>query len=253
MKLITRFILSLFILTFVSITSKAQNKKDSTQSIAFVRFEYGHFGVAGDLAKSFINSNIIGGSVGFKTATNWQFSLSGGGNFSTKVKDNGLLSNILNDAGDLTDADGELVKVVFEQRGYNVFANVSKILNIRNSNPNSGLITEFGLGFFQHKIKIDYRDGNLFQLDGEIEKGYDRLHNGIALRQFIGYQHFGPNNLANFYLGFELQEAFTKNRREYNYNTREYDKKQKTDILYGFRFGWIIPFKKRASEDFYYY
>jgi hypothetical protein len=110
-----------------------------------------------------------------------------------------------------------------------------------------------GVGYLQHKIKIDYRDGTVYQLSEEMRKGYDRLHTGIATRQFIGYQYFGKRNLMNFYGGFEFNQGFTKNRREFNYDTRSFDKERKFDFLYGFKVGWVIPFRSRETEEFYYY
>lgn len=244
-----------FSLLFIgfSICTDAQDKADSSQAIVFVRFDYGHYFAAADFEDRFTNSNSVGGSFGYKTASNWMLSVSGGANFSRKVKENGLLDDIINSAGDVTDEDGELVKLIYEQRGLNLFVSGGKIFSIFNSNPNSGIITEVGIGYFQHKIKIDYRDGTVYQLSDDMLKGYDRLHTGFALRQFLGYQFFGPKNLFNFYLGFEFQEAFTKNRRAFNYDTKSFDTEQKVDFLYGFRFGWVIPIKKRSAEEFYYY
>lgn len=238
---------------FITAQIFGQEKADTSEAIVFVRFDYGYHLTAGDFEERFENSNSIGGSFGYKTASNWVFTISGGSNFSRKVKINNLLGDIINSAGDVTDEDGELVKLIYEQRGLNFYASAGKIFNVFNSNPNSGLITEFGIGYLQHRIKIDYRDGTVYQLSDNMVKGYDRLHTGIAFRQFIGYQHFGSKNLFNFYLGVEFQEGITKNRREYNYDTKSFDKAIKNDFLYGLRVGWIIPIKKRSSEEFYYY
>lgn len=233
--------------------SHAQTNIDSAQSIVFIRFEYAHLWVGGDLEKRFINSNAVGGSLGYKTRSNWQFGINGAFHFSNQVKVNGLLDDVINEAGDVTDSDGELVKLTYEHRGLSFFVQAAKIFPVFNSNPNSGIITQFGFGYLQHQIKIDYRDGTVFQLDENDLKGYDRLHTGLAFRQFVGYQYFGPKNLMNFYIGFEFQEALTVNRRGYNYDTRSFDTDTKNDLLYGFRFGWIIPFRRRAAEEFYYY
>lgn len=243
-------------LTILSISTSslfAQTKKDSAQSIFFVRFEYGYYNTAGDFENRFPNSNAAGGSIGFKTASNWQFGINAAAHFSNKVITNGLLNDIINEAGDATDADGELVKVTYEQRGLSLFFQVGKVFPVFGSNPNSGIITQAGIGFLRHNIKVDYRDGIVYQLSEDMLKGYDHLSSGIAIKQFVGYQYFGKRNLLNFYLGFELMQGYTKNKREYNYDTREFDTDLKHDFLYGFRAGWIIPIRKRASEEYYYY
>ena len=131
---------------------------------------------------------------------------------------------------------------------------VGRVFNeFLSPNPNSGILLTAGAGYFQHKIKIDFRDGTVFQLSEDRLKGYDRLTTGIAFQQFVGYQFYGRSNLLNFYAGFEFIQAFTKNRREYNYDSRSFDTGNKSDYLAGFRFGWVIPFRKRRSEEFYYY
>ncbi len=227
--------------------------QDSSLSFGYVKFQYAYLLPGGDYEDRFGNTNSVGGELGFKTFKNWHFSISGSYLFSRNVKVNNLLSDVINEAGDVTDADGQLVKLIYEMRGQSYYFRIGKVFPIFNSNANSGLLINFGVGYLQHKIKIDYRDGIVYQLDEERIKGYDRLTSGLALNQFIGYQYFGKRNLLNFYLGFEFNQAFTKNRREYNYDERAFDKEAKTDILSGFRFGWVIPFKSRKSEEFYYY
>ena len=91
------------------------------------------------------------------------------------------------------------------------------------------------------------------QLTEEMEKGYDRLSTGFSLNQFIGYQYFGKTRLINFFAGIEGIQAFTKNRRGYNYDTQKVDTKERFDSMYGIKVGWIIPFYKKTTQEFYYY
>lgn len=226
---------------------------DSSQTIFYVSFDYGIYSVGGDWEERFTNSNAAGGSLGLKLANNWQFKISSTFHFSNKVNSNGILDDIINEVGDVTDFDGELVKIIYEQRGLGFKAEIGKIIPFINKNANSGLLLQAGAGYFQHRTKIDYRDGTVFQLEEEDLKGYDRLHNGFATNQFVGILFFGKSNFFNFFGGFEFNQAFTRNRREYNYDTRSFDREQKLDLYYGLKIGWMIPFKKRASEEFYYY
>ena len=215
----------LFLLNVVILQgfSQSKNHRDSSESIPFIRFQYAHLLPSGDFEETFDNSNSVGGAFGFKTASNFQFEIEGNFMFGSRIKRPDLLSSITNQRGDITDSEGELVKIIYDLRGFSIFASAGRVFSFKNTNPNSGILTQF-----------------------------DRLHSGLALKQFVGYQHFGRKNRYNFYLGFEFQQGFTKNRREYNYDTQSFDKGQKFDLLYGFRIGWSIPIRERASEDFYY-
>ncbi|MBL4710179.1 MAG: hypothetical protein JKY48_17245 [Flavobacteriales bacterium] len=226
---------------------------DSSETIPFIRFQYSFLLPSGDFETSYGNSSSVGGAIGLKSKSNWQFEFEYSFMFGADLKRKDLLSDIINEAGDVTDSDGELIKIIYDLRGYSIFSSVGKIFPISKKNLNSGILVQAGIGFLQHRIFIDYRDGEAFQLNKEMLKGYDRLHNGLALKQFVGYQYFGSKNLINFYIGVEFQEGFTKNKREYNYDTKSFDKNQKNDFLYGLRLGWSIPIRKRTSDNFYYY
>ena len=237
---------------FVQTCAQSKTYRDSSEAIPFIRFQYAYLLPSGNFEETFERANLVGGAFGFKTASNFQFELEGNFMFGSKVKRPDLLSGISNNRGDITDSEGELVRIIYDLRGFSIFALAGKLFPLNVTNENSGILTQVGVGFLQHKIYIDYRDGDVFQLNEEMLKGYDRLHNGIALKQFIGYQNFGRKNFYNFYIGIEFQQGFTKNRRQYNYDTQSFDLGQKFDLLYGFRLGWSIPIRERASEDFYY-
>jgi len=57
----------------------------------------------------------------------------------------------------------------------------------------------------------------------------------------------------NFYIGIEFTQAFTKNRRGFNYNTGEYDNASRLDLLYSLKAGMVIPFARRAPKSYYTY
>jgi len=236
----------------VDVFAQASQDSDSASAFAFIRFQYSLLSPAGDFEKTFGVTQAVGGALAYKTATNWHFEVEGSFLFGGDVKRKDLLSGIINEAGDVTDADGELVKVILDMRAYSLYGSVGKLFPIFG-NQNSGILVQFGVGYLQHRIKVDFRDGEVFQFSDEMLKGYDRLHRGVALKQFVGYQYFGKRNLINFNIGFEFNQGFTKNKREYNYDSRSFDKGQKTDLLNGLRIGWTIPIKERTSDDFYYY
>lgn len=231
----------------------AQDSSVSKSLLPMIQFNYAYQIPAADLQNRFGNNSNVGVAFLLKNSKNFQFGIQGEAIFDGKVIEPGVLDPIRNDNGHFTDADGEPIVVTTEERGLAIFLTAAKIIELGNKNPESGLIFQLGLGFLQHKIKIDYRAGEIHQLSEEMMKGYDRLSNGPALRQSIGYQFMGKRNLANFYIGLEITEAFTKSKRGFNYDTGKHDNESRLDIYSGARFGWIIPFRKRRSDTYYYY
>lgn len=253
MKMIKQLRATLLILSLIMTSLYSSAQSDSTVAFSFIRFQYSHLFPSGDYESTFGNSNAVGAAFGYKTSQNWQFEVETNFLFGADVKRTNLLNDVINERGDAIDNDKELVIITTDLRGLSFYASIGKVFRIFNSNPNSGLLTQLGVGFLQHKIFVDFRDGEVFQLSEERLKGYDRLHRGFALKQFIGYQHFGNKNQVNFYIGLEIEQGFTKNIREYNYDTRSFDRASKFDLLYGLRVGWSFPIRKRGSDDFYYY
>ena len=229
--------------------------KTKVQStLPMLRVNYAYQFPGGDLQKRFDNNSNVGASFSLLTQSNFQFGIQAEAMFDGSVHEPGLLGDIFNINGQLTNADGQQTVVTTEERGFAIFLTAAKLFPLNASNnTGSGFLLELGAGYLQHKIKLDYRGGKLYQLTDELMKGYDRLSSGPALRQSIGYQFLSKRNLVNFYLGVEITEAFTKSKREYNYDTMEYDKDSRFDIYTGIRAGWIIPFRKRRTESYYYY
>lgn len=231
----------------------SQVNMDSLLGVPFVKLNFGYFAPANDFEKRFGNTASVGGEIGYKTKSNWQFSFKMDANFGNTVKEPSILNFLTNGDGDVTTQDGIITSILVEQRGYNFHFMTGKIFNFNGANKNSGLLISAGIGFLSHRINLDYRDGNVLQLTEEMEKGYDRLSTGFSLNQFIGYQYFGKTRLINFFAGIEGIQAFTKNRRGYNYDTQKVDTKERFDSMYGIKVGWIIPFYKKTTQEFYYY
>ena len=120
-------------------------------------------------------------------------------------------------------------------------------------NKNSGLLLMGGLGFLQHRIRIENLDNRVPNLNDDYVKGYDRLSNGFAAHQFIGYMHLSNSRRLNFYVGFELNQAWTQNRRGYNFDKQQVDKEKRLDLLYGIKVGWILPLYPKGAQKYFYY
>ena len=228
---------------------------DTTIHIPMFYASFSYQVPGGDLADRFGANANIGGGFQWKTNTNWVF----GGDFNyifgstIKIEDE-LMSNLRTESGHYIDQAGNFGIVNNYERGYFVSLKVGKVIPVLSPNPNSGILLMAGVGYVQHKIRIEVTDNNIPQLMGDYKKGYDRLTGGISLSQFIGYMFFSNSKLANFYGGFEVTEAFTKPLRDVNFDTRKPDEvSNRLDLFFGVRVAWIIPLMKRLPDKVYYY
>ena len=120
-------------------------------------------------------------------------------------------------------------------------------------NNNSGLFISGSLGLLQHKIRIE-NDGNRApQILNDFKKGYDKLTNGLAVSEFIGYMYIGESQILNFYAGFEFYQAWTQSRRDFDFGTMQVDTQKRLDMLHSFKIGWVIPLYKRLPDKYYYF
>lgn len=160
---------------------------------------------------------------------------------TTGVKEDSLLQEINTEVGWPISTEGFLVPITTSLNGYMIQASVGKVFSSSKINPNSGLSIDFGLGFIQHKINYKYDGDVLPQIEGEYLKGYDRLTNGISFSQGIGLMRYSNNNYLSYYIGLTAIEAFTKNRRDFNFDSQEKDDSQRLDIMIGLDFRVLLP------------
>lgn len=194
----------------------------------------------GDLAERFGENLNAGGSLLYMTSKKWLFGTEGYFLFGNTIKEN-VLANLFTSDGYIIGSSKQYTNVFTEERGWFIGATVGKIIPITQKDKRSGLRLTLSLGVLEHKIRIDDQLGDVPQLADDYIKGYDRLTNGLALTEFIGYQHFSKNRLINYFVGFEFTQGFTQSRRSFNYDTMEADTSARLDLLYGFRVGWTLP------------
>src|SRR5688572_26799444 len=123
---------------------------------------------------------------------------------------------------------------------------------IAKASVNSGVYVLAGAGFMQHKIHYEDVSRTASQLRGDYKKGYDRLTNGLALTQNLGYMYLAERRNINFFVQLEITEGFTQNRRDYNFDLMGPDNQKRLDLLYGIKLGWIFPVYKKLPQEFYY-
>ncbi len=206
----------------------------------------------GDLKDRFGFNLSVGGNFLFKFRNNWLLGAEGSYFFGDNVNED-VLSQMKNADGFVIDNDGFPADLRVTERGFNVYLVAGKVFKKLGHNPNSGLITNFGLGYLQHKINLYDAGQKIAAIKGDLQNGYDRLSGGFSMHQFIGYLFLSGNRLVNFIAGFEFYEAFTKSYRGFNYDTAKADTKDRFDILIGFRIGWVLPLYKKGPKEFYYY
>lgn len=227
--------------------------KDSSISMVMIRPSYGLQIPGGDLANRFGLNQTVGIATTYKNKSGWMITAEGNFIFGNRTTEPNLFSMLTTTEGTIIGEDGLYGDVRVFERGYYITLGVGRVFKVLKPNPNCGFIVEGSLGFIQHKIKIQDKKNSVPSLQEEYAKGYDHLTNGLAIKEFVGYQYISNHRLVNFYGGLECVQGITRNRRSYNFSEMGPDNGTRLDLLFGFRIGWIIPLYKEAPEDFYIY
>jgi hypothetical protein len=246
------FFTVLAFLCFSGVTFSQVNIKDSIINTSLTALSYSYQFPAGDISKRFVSNSTIGGAYLYKTKKNWLIGADGFFMFRDTIKETGILDSINNSDGGIIDGNGIYADVRLYERGFYTGIKGGKLFPVWGPNKNSGIIVLIGAGLLQHKIRIENSGNSAPQISGDYRKGYDRLTNGFALSEFVGYMYLGNSRLVSFYAGFELVQAWTKNRRSYNFDLKGPDNTKRFDLLNGFRIGWIIPLYKQTPQKYYY-
>ena len=207
----------------------------------------------GDIEDRFGYNSDISSTLIYKTSNNWMINLEGGFLFGGNVKEDDIFDAIDGNDGQLINPVGEIPTIRLFERGGHLDLSVGKYFTLKNKKNESGFVASIGSGYMYHKILIETITSELPQLNSELLKGYDRLCGGLLIKQFIGYFFFSNSNNIRFLIGLEAIQGFTKDLRGYNYTTQKYVNTKRQDYLFGFKYGLIIPLKKRRTGKYYYY
>jgi hypothetical protein len=245
----------LFSVFFIALTSWSQrNFRDSVIGTPWVAIHYGGNWTSGDLADRYGYFNHLGAMAGYKTKRNWVYGLDGNFMFGSKVRMTGVFDNLTDSYGNITDNNGDIGKVVVFSRGFNVNLMVGKVIPVLSPNENSGIYIHAGLGYLQHKMRIETNDQVVPSLELNYKKGYDRFTSGLNFHQFVGYAFLANQGIVNFYGGFYIQEGLTYNRRDVFFDRPDepVPSGMMLDIQVGFKLGWFIPVYQRKPKDYYF-
>lgn len=250
-----RFLLFFVFLIHFPLNTQAQYEGRNDGMALLVHFNYAYEFPGGDLAQLFGRNARVGGGLEMITAKNdLIFGFDGGLMFGNTIKDD-VLATLRTPEGEIIGNNKVYADIIMKQRGWQASAHIGKIFSLSKvEDQRAGIRATIGMGLLQHKVRIqDDFQSEVPQIEGEYRKGYDRLTNGLMIQEFIGYQFLGANRLINFYAGIELTQAFTQNRRDWDFGLRRKLDEPRTDLLYGFRIGWTLPFYiKEDPENIYY-
>lgn len=226
--------------------------QDTSITLVPLTISYAYQLPSGDIAQRFGANSNLGFSASVKFKSNYSLGVEGGYMFGDKVQDRSVLREMTTSNGQVVNQDGDPATILFFERGYTVMAFAGKLIPVAGPNPNSGILLKLGAGYMAHKVLIQHQNDVLPALEGDYLKGYDRLSAGPVGMFFAGYQHLGNKRFVNFLVGFEVQVAFTKSMRPYNFATGRADDDTHVDGLNGLRFGWTFPiYKTRDNREYY--
>jgi len=252
----SRVFVCMFFACFLHVAFSQRNMSDSILASPLLSLQYGGTKSMGDLHERYGYFNHLGSSFGYKTHRNYFFGLSGNFLFGNQIRlsRKDLFANLMDKDGLITSSNGGPAGVVLFSRGWHFNVEAGKIIHQLGHNKNSGLFVKVGMGYLNHRIRVETNEDVVPLLEKEYRKGYDRFTHGLSFNQFIGYLFLSNRGFVNFYLGFYLQEGLTRNARNVFFDRPDQavSHKQRLDILGGFQFGWLIPIYKRLPQEFYY-
>lgn len=253
MKQMKQFLFGLLLVNSLLLSAQ-RNVKDSIISTPWIGLQYGLIAPGGDLKERFGTLNHLGVMAGYKTNRNWVLGLDGNFIFGDQIKVNSLFNQLIDSYGNITDVNGEVARVLVTARGFNVNLMIGKVFSIAGPNSNSGIYVHGGLGYMQHKMRVETQDQVIPTLELTYRKGYDRYTTGLNFHQFIGYAFMANKVFVNFYGGFYCSQGLTYNRRTifFDQPTVPVSTAQRLDLQYGIKLGWFIPIYERKPKDFYY-
>lgn len=245
----------LLIALLIQVSAWSQRKYgDSAIATPWVGIQYGGNWSKADLGDRYGYFNHLGMMAGYKTKRNWVYGLDGNFMFGSQIRMTGLFDGLTDSYGNITDVNGDVAHILLFSRGFNVNLMVGKVFPILSLNENSGIYVHGGVGYLQHKLRIESNDQVIPSLELDYKKGYDRFTSGINFHEFIGYAFLANQGIVNFYGGFYAQQGLTYNRRDIFFDRpdEEVPKGQRLDVQIGFKVGWFIPVYQRKPKDYYF-
>lgn len=244
-------LLTAILLVWVSLTL-AQNVKDTLVTFFNFKVVASYQLPAMDLAKRFGNHGTVGAEIAYKNMPNWLWTVGTTITFGRKIREPNHLQNLWTSQNTIIGVDGRNAAISRYHRGYQIYAQGAKIFpKIGGVNPNSGLFVQGGIGYIQHKIRIETIGNLSYDLNKGSVEGYDRLCGGLMLTEGIGYLFLDNNRLANFFVLLECVQGFTKSLRRIQYDVPNPDLKTRFDMAFGIKIGYMLTFYRNIETDYF--
>lgn len=224
------------------------------KSAKLLDFSYGFQAPLGDMQDRFGGSNVLGGGLETISNKSRQFwGLDANYFFGNNVKED-VLTQLRSADGNIIGINGEAGDVSLKERGYFIGIHGGKIFSTTDKASSiTGIRTQIGVGFMQHKIRVQDNHKNIVPLNKKYLQGYDRLTNGPSIHVAIGYQYDSPYNNFHFKIMGDMMAAFTQSRRDLDYATGTYLDKKRTDILMGINIAYVVMISRTSTEENIYY
>ena len=204
---------------------------------------------AGDLGSRFTQGGNVGMGLHVKFPSGFYTGIQADFGFGMTLVEPGVLSNLLNPAGQLIDNEGQVALLALSGRSGLVTLDAGRLFPLRRTNANSGVLINLGLGSVHHRVHFENTENPITQLDEPYLSGYDRLTWGVAFKQFVGYWHMSDNGLVNWFAGVQLWEAKTWPQRPMNFDTQTTDDSPRLDLYGGIQVGWVFHLYKRTAVE----
>lgn len=249
----TLFALLAAMVLLAPVAQAQKSIRDSTIAMTVVSLGYAYQIPGGDMAMRFGANSNINLHAARKFSSNYLLGVEGGFIFGDKVREPGLLRNMITREGQIVDQEGRMADVLLYQRGWSAMVVGGKIIPVAGPNPNSGLMLKVGLGYLRHKIRIQTQENEVPQIQGDYLEGYDRLSAGPLAMVYVGYQNFANRGRINFHVGWEMMAAFTEPLRAFNFDIQRADSGTRFDALNGLRAGWSLPIYKKRDDRYHFW
>lgn len=204
----------------------------------------------GQLSDRFGIHQTIGAGLSYETPKMLDYGFKFQYFYGNKVNED-VLAPYRTDFGQIIGVDYFLTSLSLRERGFFTQIFIGGLIPFGNQGKcRQGFKWTAGLGYIEHKIRIQDDSRAAPQFSGTVGRGHDRLTTGWCTVGFLGYEYKANNGKINFYTGFESVFGFTKNIREWNYDTdvSEFGISRK-DILIQYKIAWYLPFFFKSSPE----
>ena len=243
------------LLTFIAlvvVTSTGFGQESTV--VKLLEFKYGIQAPMGDMKDRFGGDSDLGLSFQFANLSSTSFfGVEGIFLFGSLVKED-VVANLRTFDGLIIGLEGQGGDVGLRERGFYTGLDAGKIFKTTQAENNlTGIRAQIGLGFLQHKIRVQDNYNNIPALNKKYIKGYDRLTNGPAVHLSAGFQYENPKNNFHFNIMGDVYGGRTSSRRDFDNLTGAYLDEKRIDILAGLTLSYIVSISKTDKADHIYY